>query len=111
MHELRVMAAPQLARNIPGIFAECSLSVAMFGTSLEHLGNMLKEKIFLKVLDGKFVFVIKVYDLILANVDLLANSSNNKVMFPEYLRNIPRMTVSKIFQGYPQNILKLRKYF
>ena len=46
MHELRVMAAPQLARNIPGIFAEYSLSVAMFGTSLEHLGNMLKEKIF-----------------------------------------------------------------
>ena len=46
IHELRVMAAPQLARNIPGIFAECSLSVAMFVTSWEHLGNMLKEKIF-----------------------------------------------------------------
>ena len=34
------------ARNIPGTFTECYLSVAMFGTSREHLGNILKEKIF-----------------------------------------------------------------
>ena len=27
----------QLARNIAGIFAQCSLSVAMFGTSRKHL--------------------------------------------------------------------------
>ena len=32
--------------NIPGIFAECSLGVAMFGTSREHLGNILMEKLF-----------------------------------------------------------------
>ena len=38
--------ASQPSRNIPGIFAECSLSVAMFGTSREHLGSILKEKIF-----------------------------------------------------------------
>ena len=42
--------------------------------------------------------------MIITNVDLLANSSNH-AMFPEYLRNIPRMSVSKIFHGYPQNIL------
>ena len=91
----------QPARNIPGIFAECSLSVAMFGTSRELLGNILKERIFLKVLHGKVVFVLKVHDLIITNVDLLANSSNHEVMLPEYSRNIPRMSVSKIFQGYP----------
>ena len=45
----------------------------MFGTSREHLGNILKEKIFLKVLDEKVVFVLKVYDLIITNVDLLAD--------------------------------------
>ena len=43
------------------------------------------------------------YDLIISNVDLLANSSNHEVMFPEYSRNIPRMSVSKIFQGYSRN--------
>ena len=79
----------------------------MFGTSKEHLGNILKKNIFLKVLDGKVVFVLKVYDLIIINVDLLANSSNHEVMFPEYSRNIPQMSVSKIFQGYPWNIVKL----
>ena len=89
----------------------CSLSVTMFGTSKEHLGNILKKNIFLKVLDGKVVFVLKVYDLIIINVDLLANSSNHEVMFPEYSRNIPQMSVSKIFQGYPRNIVKLLKYF
>ena len=36
------------------------------------------------------------YDLIKTNVYLLANSSNYKVIFPEYSRNIPRMSVSKI---------------
>ena len=85
----------------------CSLSLAMFRTSREHLGNILKEKIFLKVLDGKVVFVLIVYDLLITNVDLLANSSNHEVMFPEYLRNMPRMSVSKIFQRFSQNIVKL----
>ena len=97
----------QLARSIPGKFAVCSLSVEMFETSREHLRNILKENVFLKVLDGKDFFTLKVYDLIITNVDLFANSSNYEVMFPEYSRNIPRMSVSKIFQGYPQNIVKL----
>ena len=83
------------------------LGVAMFRTSREHLGNILKENIFLKVLDGKVVFVLIVYELIITNVDLLANSSNDFVIFPEYSRNIPRISVSKIFQGYLQNIVKL----
>ena len=46
VHELRVMTAPQLTRNIPGILAECSLSVGIFVTSLEQLGSMVKEKTF-----------------------------------------------------------------
>ena len=101
----------QPARNILGIFAECFLSVAIFGTFREHLGNILIEKIFLKVLNGNVVFVLKVYDFIIINVDLLANFSNQKVMFPEYFRNIPRIFVSKIFQGHPRNIIRLWKCF
>ena len=97
----------QPTRNIPGIFAECSLSVAMFETSRKHLENTLKEKVFWKVLDGKVVFGSKVYNLIIKNDDLLVNFSNHEVMFPEYLRNILRMSVSKIFQGYFWNIVKL----
>ena len=47
----------------------------------------------------------------MTNVDLLVNSSNHKSMFPEYSKNIPRISVSKIFQACPRNILRLRKYF
>ena len=83
----------------------------MFGASRKHLGNILKEEIFWKVLIGKVFFVLKVYDLIITNVDLLANSSNHEVIFSEYLRNIPRMSLSEIFQGYPGDIVKLWKYF
>ena len=83
----------------------------MFGTSRKHLGNILKENIFLKVLDGKVVFVLKVYDLIITNADLSANSSNHEVMFPEYSRNIPQMFVSKMFQGYPRNIVSHENIF
>ena len=100
----------QPARSVPEIFGECSLSVAIFRTSREHLGNTLKEKLSSKVLDGKVAFALKVYDLIITNVDLLGNSSNHKVMFPEYSRDIPQMPVSKIFQGYPRSIVKLWKY-
>ena len=79
----------------------------MFGTSRKNLGNILKKNIFWKVLDGKVVFVLKVYDLKITNVNLLANSSNHKVMFPEYSWNTPQMSASKIFQGYPHDIVKL----
>ena len=51
------------------------------------------------------------YDLTKTNVDLLANSSNHKAMFPEYLKNIPQISVSKVFQGYPRNIVRLYKCF
>ena len=47
----------------------------------------------------------------IANVDLLPNSSNHKAIFPEYLKNIPQISVSNIFQGYPQNIVTLWKCF
>ena len=46
-----------------------------------------------------FFFVLKVYDLMITNVDLLANSSNYKTMFPQYSKNITQISVSKIFQG------------
>ena len=65
-----------------------------------------KGKDFLKNSRRKSCFVLKLYDLIITNVDLLANSINHKAMFPKYLRNIPRMSVSKIFQGYSRNIVK-----
>ena len=81
----------------------------MFWTSREHLGNILKENNFLKVLDGKIVFALKVYELIITNVDLLPNSSNYEVMLPEYSRNIPWMSILEIFQGYFWNIEKLWK--
>ena len=62
--------------------------------------------------------MLKVYDLLITDVDLLANSINYEVMFPEYSKNIPRMSVSKIFQvdlqenwkfpeEIPRNIVKL----
>ena len=47
------------------------------------------------------------YDLTLTNADLLSNSSNYKVMFLEYSKNIQSISVSKIFQGYPPNIVRL----
>ena len=96
-----------LARSIPGIFAECSLNVAMFWASREHLSNIFKENIFSQIHDGKVVFVLKMYDLKKANVDLLANSSNVKAIFPDYSKNIPRNYVSKIFQGYPCKVVKM----
>ena len=37
----------------------------------------------------------------------LASSSNQEVMFPEFSRNIPQMSASKIFRGYPRNIRKV----
>ena len=67
----------------------------MLWTSREDLGNILNENIFKKDLDRKVVFVLKMYDLTITNVNLLANSSNHKAMFPEYLKNIPRISASK----------------
>ena len=41
----------------------------------------------------------------------MANSSNHEVMFPEYSTNIPQMSVLKIFQGYPRNIVNYKNIF
>ena len=79
----------QPVHTILGIFTVCSLCTAVFGTFKEHSRNTLKEMIFITVLNGKVVFVLKVYDMIITNLDLLENSSNNEVTFPEYLRDIP----------------------
>ena len=97
----------QYSGNICWVFPQCCNIRDIQGTFREHF----KGKYFLEVLSGKVVFVLKVYDLKITNVDLLANSSNHEVMFPEYSRNIPQISVSKIFQGYPRNIVKLWKYF
>ena len=48
-----------LEHIILGIFAEGSLSVAMLQASTKHLGNILKENIFKKILNGKVVFCVK----------------------------------------------------
>ena len=52
-------------------------------------------------MDGKVVSVLKVHDLTITNVDPFANFSNHKAMFLEYYKNIPRISISNIFQGYP----------
>ena len=70
MITLFIFQRSQLARNIPGIFVECSLSVAIFQASREHLGNVLKKNNNLKIFDEEVVFVLKVYDLAVTNVDL-----------------------------------------
>ena len=72
----------------------------MFRASREHLKNILNENIFKKPLDGKVAFVLKVYDLTITNVDVLANSGNQKAMFPEYSEYIPQIFVSKISPEY-----------
>ena len=88
----------QPARNFPGIFIDCSLSLEMFSESREHLGNILKKKNLKKFIDEKFVFALKVYDLTIKTVDLLRNSSYHKAMFPEHsanfcFKNIPRISL------------------
>ena len=106
-----VIVPSQPACNIPEILAECSLNVAMFRTSRKHLENILEEKISQKVIDEKVIFLLKVYDLIITNIDVLANSSNHEVMFPKYSRIIPRMPVSKKFQVYLLEYCKVMKIF
>ena len=56
------------------------------------------------------IFVLKMYDLTIINVDLLAISSNHKLIFPECSKNILRISVSKIFQECPWIIVRLWKY-
>ena len=95
----------EAARNILGIFAVCSLSVAMFRSFGEHLVNISKENIFLKVLNGKVTFVLKVYDLIITNVDLLTNSSNHKVIIIDkfaIIHNIRGAFYECCFKNFPR---------
>ena len=73
------------------------------GTFREHFQG----KYFLTNSRWKSCFCVKNVSFDEKNVDLLANSSNHKAMFPEYSKNIPRISVSKIFQGYPWNNVRL----
>ena len=77
----------QPTQNIPRILTECSLNVVMFGTYKEHLEIILKGNIFNKNLNGKVAFVLKMYDLMITNADLLANSSNVSRIFKEHFMN------------------------
>ena len=67
-----------------------------------------------KFLDGKVAFVLKVCDLILTNVDLYANSSNQEVIFPKYLRTNVCFEdkcsedITRILQSY-ENIFRSQK--
>ena len=96
-------AGTQYFGNICWVFPQRCNVLDIQGTFREHFQG----KYFLTNSRRKSCLCVKMYDLSKTNVDLLANSSNHKTMFPEYLKNIPRISVSKIFQGYPQNIVRL----
>ena len=66
---------------------------------------------FLKSSQWKSCFCVKTVWFYDNKFDDLTNSSNHKVIFPVYSRNIPRVSVSKIFRGYPRNIVELWKHF
>ena len=66
---------------------------------------------FLKSSQWRSCFCVKAVWFYDNKFDDLANSSNHKVIFPVYSRNIPRVSVSKIFRGYPRNIVELWKHF
>ena len=99
-----IPAGTQCSWNICWAFPQRCNVRGIQGAFREHF----KGKYFF---EGKVVPPLKVYDLIITNVDLLGNSSNHKVMFPENSRNISRMSVSKSFQRYSRNILRLWKCF
>ena len=61
---------------------------------------MLKENIFKKNLDEKVVFVLKVYDLTIANIDLLAIPVITKRCFQNILRTFNKF----LFQKYSKDI-------
>ena len=99
----RIPAYTRYSMNICWVFPQCRNVWGTQGTFMEHF----RKKIFLKFLYWKVVFVLKLYDLIITNIDLLANSSNHKAMFPVYSRNIPRMSVSKSFHGCSRNVFQV----
>ena len=97
-------AGTQYSNNIRWVFPQRCNVPGIQGTFREHV----KAKYFFKNSRWKrVVFALKVYGLTITNVDLLANSSNHKAMFPEYSQNIPRISFSKLFQGYPRNTVML----
>ena len=98
-------AGTQYSGNICWVFPQRCNVPGIQGTFREHV----KENFFSKDSRWKSCFVLKVYDLRITNVDLLANSGNHKAMLPVYLKTILQIYVSKIFQRYPRNIVRLWK--
>ena len=97
-----MLASSQPACNIPGILAECSPSVAMFGTFRQGtFREHFEEKYFLKSSRWKCCVCVKSVWFDNNKCWSLANFSNPEVMFPEYSRNISQMSLSENFQGYP----------
>ena len=90
----------QPGRNIPGKFAECSLNVAMFRTSREHLENILTENIFQQIVDGKVAFVLKIYDLMKTNVDFW----QIPIITEQCFQNIQKIFHEFLFQNYSKII-------
>ena len=110
LNYIYILVAKQPSRH--AIFREYLLSVPSALQCTGHpgiiQGKLYRKRFFKKFsMNGKAIFVLKVYDLIMANIDLSTNCSNHEIMFPEYSMNIPRMSVSKLFQEYPRNIIKL----
>ena len=100
-------ADAQYSGNIRWVFPQCCNTPGIQGTFQEYV----KGKYYLTNSVWKVVFMLKGYDLTIANVDLLANSSNHKAMLPEYSKNIQRIFISKMFQWYPRNIVMSWKCF
>ena len=69
INKISKVVTSQPAPNIPGVFPQCCNGQNIQGT-------------FRKNLNGKVVVVLKVFDLIITNGDLLANFSNYEVIFP-----------------------------
>ena len=97
-------AGTQYSGNICWVFPQRWNVQDIRGTFREHFEG----KYSLKISQWKSYFCVKNVWFIMTNVDLLPNSSNNKVVFPEDSRNISRMSVSKIFHGFPRSkVLKI----
>ena len=90
----------QPALNILGIFAECSHSAAMFRASRKHLGNILKENIFKKILNGKVNFMLKVYDLLICWQIPVITKQCFQNIFEEHSTNLCFQNIPKISPEY-----------
>ena len=89
-----ILTAMQYSGNVWWVFPQRCNFWDIQGTFEKHF----KRKDFLDSFRWKSCFFV-----LKGNIDLLAKTSNCEVMFPDYSRNILRMSVLKIFQGYLRN--------